>query len=66
MWRKMEALRDRITHGIGTNEPWFLDDEFMAEYGRSAIAAHWRKPLRVDEISQMAPTDEVRARQGRP
>jgi hypothetical protein len=27
---------------------------------------HWRKPLSMIEINQMAPTPEVRARPGRP
>lgn len=67
-WRKMEALRDRILHGCGTDEPWFLEDveEFQAATGRIACAAQWRKPLRIDEINQMAPTPEVRERPGRP
>lgn len=40
--------------------------EHMADQiGERAIAAHYRKPLRVDEVSQMAATEEVRARPGR-
>jgi hypothetical protein len=60
----MEALRDRIMHGCGTDEPWFLDQEFLGLIGGSA--AHWRKPLRIDEVNRMAPTPEVIARPGRP
>ncbi len=66
MWRKMEALRDRVMHGSGTDEPWFYDEEFYGEYKNDAIAAHWRKPLSVLEINQLAPTEEVLRREGRP
>lgn len=62
----MEALRDRILHGCGTEEPWFLDEDALAAMGQRTIAAHWRKPLRIDEVNLMAPTPEVRARPGRP
>jgi hypothetical protein len=65
MWRKLEALRDRIAHGCGTNEPWFYDEEFYGEFQAEAVAAHWRKPLRIDEVNMMAPTPEVRQREGR-
>ena len=67
MWRKMEALRDQIMHGVGTDEPWYLEDpvEFQGETGKPMIAGNWRKPLRIDEVNQMAPTPEVRAREGR-
>lgn len=55
-------------HGCGTDEPWFLEDpiEFADETGKTMIAGNWRKPLRLDEVNQMAPTPEVRARPGRP
>ena len=66
MWRKMEALRDRLMFGIGTDEPWFLDDEFLSSHLLEAVAVHWRKPLRIDEVNQVAPTPEVIERQGRP
>jgi hypothetical protein len=33
--------------------------------GANAVAVHWRKPLRVDEVNMMAPTPEVRERPGR-
>jgi hypothetical protein len=62
----MEALRDRIMHGCGTDDPWFLDEEFLRDFESTAVAAHWRKPLRVDETNQLAPTREVLARPGRP
>ena len=61
----MEALRDQMLRGIGTDEPWFLDEEFRQDFLETAVAAHWRKPLRIDEVNQMAPTAEVRERQGR-
>lgn len=66
MWRKMEALRDRLMFKVGTDEPWFYDDEFYGEFSDVAVAAHWRKPLRIDEVNQMTPTPEVISRQGRP
>lgn len=63
-WRKLEAMRDQIASDIGTSEPWYM--EHMADQiGDAAIAVHCRKPLRIDEVNQMAPTEEVRARPGR-
>lgn len=50
----------------GTDEPWHLDEDFLAVGGDKVVAAHWRKPLRVDEVNRMAPTSDVRLRQGRP
>lgn len=54
-------------HDNGTKEPWFLEDprEYQAATGRVSVAAHWRKPLRIDEVAQMAKTPDVRAREGR-
>lgn len=67
VWRKMEALRDKIMRNCGTDEPWFMDDELKAEHPFwDVVTAQWRKPLRIDEVAQMAPTPEVRERQGRP
>jgi hypothetical protein len=66
MWRKLEAMRDRLMHGCGTDEPWFYDAEFYGEYQSEAVAAHWRKPLSIIEVNMMAPTQEVRRREGRP
>lgn len=67
-WRKMEALRDRIMFRYGTSEPWISEDiQRMAdELGVSPRAMHWRKPLTIEEVARMAPTDEVRERRGRP
>jgi len=65
VWRRMEKLRDQLLRGVGTDEPWFLDEEFLHDYLNSARAAHWRKPLRIDEVNRLAPTPEVKARTGR-
>ena len=43
-WRQMEAIRDRLMHGCGTEEPWFFDAEFYGDAQAYAVAAHWRKP----------------------
>jgi len=58
-------MRDRIMRGVGTNEPWVVE-EMTAEWGERAVSVHYRRPLRIDEINRMAPTPEVRAREGRP
>jgi hypothetical protein len=54
-----------MTFGLGTDEPWFTE-EMTAALGAAAVAVHWRKPLRLDEINHLSPTAEVRQRQGRP
>lgn len=36
-----------------------------AQLGELAFAAHYRKPLGIDEVTRMAPTPEVKARPGR-
>jgi hypothetical protein len=64
-WRKFEALRDRVMLGVGTDEPWFCE-HLTDTLGIAAVAVHYRKPLRFDEVNQMAPTSEVRIRPGRP
>jgi hypothetical protein len=51
--------------GVGTDELW-VTEEMSAEIGERAVAVHYRKPLRVDEVARMAPTPEVRERPGRP
>ena len=50
--------------GLGTTEEYVIEEN-SAMFGDRAIAVHWRKPLRVDEIPMMANTQEVRERQGR-
>jgi len=56
-WRKAEAVRDKVMIGAGTSEPWFLEE--------GSWSAHWRKPLSMAEVNQMADTPEVRQRPGR-
>ena len=51
--------------GIGTTEPFFME-EMTSVIGERAVSVHWRKPLRIDEVSRLAPTIEVRGRPGRP
>jgi hypothetical protein len=65
MWRKAEATRDRVMFNLGTGEPYVVE-EMTSWLGERAVSVHWRRPLRVDEVAQMAPTEEVRARPGRP
>ena len=67
---RIAHIRDRIMRGLGTAEP--LIEEVLSEaltlreFGRMPVSVSWRKPLRLDEINQLAPTAEVRARPGRP
>ena len=51
--------------GVGTDEPWVVE-EMSGVLGERAVAVHYRRPLRIDEVNQMAPTEEVIARPGRP
>jgi hypothetical protein len=64
-WRKAEALRDKIMRGVGTAEPW-VTEEMSKQWGMMASAVHYRRPLRFDEVARMAPTPDVRKREGRP
>jgi hypothetical protein len=64
-WRKAGALRDQVMRGAGTDEPWFQED-MTDVLGERAVSVNYRKPLRLDEVNQMAPTPEVRLRPGRP
>jgi len=63
-WRKAEALRDKIMRGVGTDEEWVVE-EMSEQLGTLASAVHYRRPLRVDEVARMAPTPDVRKREGR-
>jgi hypothetical protein len=65
--RRLEAIRDRVIHGCGTNEPFIAEDiaKVIGETGREPVALHWRRPLSIAEINQMAPTPEVIKRPGR-
>jgi hypothetical protein len=61
MLRKVEAVRDRIMRGVGTDEP------LIEAVGEGNVATmQWRKPLSISEVARMAPTAEVRERRGRP
>lgn len=64
-WRTAEAMRDKLMRGLGTDEAYIME-EMSAWLGERAVSVHWRKPLRIDEVSRMAATDEVKARPGRP
>ena len=68
IWRRAEHIRDRIMRGLGTDEPIIAEDiaGLAAAVGASPKAMHWRKPLSIVEINQMAPTEDVRQRRGRP
>jgi hypothetical protein len=54
--------------GVGTDEPWHLETLPHQLDGdpRLGVAVHYRKPLRIDEVNQMAPTPDVLERRGRP
>lgn len=62
--RRIEAVRDTIFRGLGSNEALIYED--MTDFNPGTIIGTWRKPLSFAEINQMAPTEEVRARPGRP
>ena len=38
-------MRDRIMRGVGTDEPWVVE-EMTAEWGERAVSVHYRRPLR--------------------
>lgn len=63
-WRRAEVLRDKLMRGVGTDEPWVME-EHSAMWGELAVAVHWRRPLTIAEVNRMAPTPEVRERRGR-
>ena len=50
--------------GVGTDEPWVVE-EMSKQLGEMAFAVHYRRPLRVDEVARMGPTEEVKTRPGR-
>lgn len=66
--RKVEAIRDNLFKGIGTNELIIMTDInlLIEELGRDFTSLQWRKPLSIEEIARMADTPEVRERKGRP
>ena len=55
---------ERIMRGVGTDEP--LIEPVGEEAAMLRCTRQWRKPLRIDEVSRMAPTTDVRERRGRP
>ncbi len=57
-------LRDRIMRGVGTTEPWVVE-EMSARLGNRAVAVHYRRPLSIMEVARMGRTAEVIARPGR-
>ena len=63
-WRKAEAMRDQVMRGLGTDEPYVME-EMTQLLGERAGCVHWRRPLRIDEVAMMAPTSEVRQRMER-
>jgi hypothetical protein len=56
--RHLQTLCYHYTRVLGTNE------KLIKEFERHSI--QWRKPLSIGEINQMAPTPEVKRREGRP
>jgi hypothetical protein len=61
----MEALRDRILFGLGTDEPLIPVSSEERAAGL-VVSMQWRKPLSFAEIARLAATPEVLARPGRP
>lgn len=57
--RMIDHAKHTIMRGLGTDEPW------IEEPGPGGRVLTWRKPLRIDEVNQMAQTTETRARPGR-
>lgn len=57
-------MRDQVMHGLGTGEPYVME-EMTQWLGERAVSVHWRRPLRIDEMAQMAPNVDVRQRMGR-
>ncbi len=66
MHRAVEAARDRIFAGCGTDEPLYESGLDEWPPGHSPVTRQWRKPLTIEEVARMAPTPEVRERKGRP
>jgi hypothetical protein len=48
-------MRDRVTRGVGTDEPWHVEN-MSRQLGDLAVAVHYRRPLRIDEVNRMAQT----------
>ena len=58
---KAEQVHDRMLCNVGTDEPW-VTEEMSKLFGEKAVAAHYRRPLRIGEINRMAPTAAVKSR----
>jgi hypothetical protein len=58
------GYRSSILFGLGSGEPVIAVEG--EERAMLSVTMQWRKPLSFDEVAQMAPTPEVRAREGRP
>jgi hypothetical protein len=65
VWRRIEAIRDQLMHGLGTDEPYAVVN-MVPQFGLRAVSVQWRRPLRIDEVNQLAPTEDVRQRKERP
>jgi hypothetical protein len=52
---------EKIMSRVGTKEAIIPETAGVLQ-----ATAQWRRPLSLAEVNQMAPTEEVRARQGRP
>ena len=63
--RKIEHARDLIFRQIGTDEP-LIEENAQSSLNRPIVSVNWRKPLRIEEVNQMAQTPEVKQRPGRP
>jgi hypothetical protein len=64
--RRIEAMRDRIMTMCGTSEPLIPVGAEGFPPGHQPISLQWRKPLSIEEVNRLAPTQEVRERRGRP
>ena len=64
MHREAEAACQRIMAMCGSDEP--LIEPEGEELAMLKRTRQWRKPLSIVEVAQMAPTQEVLSRPGRP
>lgn len=61
---RIERARDRILGAIGTKEP--IIPVVGEEAAGLRVTMQWRRPLSIAEVNQLAPTPDVRRREGRP
>ena len=59
---EINAVRDALNDA---NIPYADTPAKRITIGMAAVAVHWRRPLRLDEVARMAPTPEVKRREGR-